>query len=115
MSKHFSLIQFCLFLCLMALASGAVLAQSCTPPPTCTATQASRWNGSGWECIEVGGAGPSGTMCGAAVYSYGTWQPASGYQACAGVVPGQGPCPAGYTLHAPYSAYLNWFYTCMKD
>ena len=29
-------------------------AQSCTPPPTCSATQASKWNGTGWECVNIG-------------------------------------------------------------
>lgn len=37
----------------LSSASFDVLAQTCSPPPTCTATQASRWNGTGWSCIDV--------------------------------------------------------------
>ncbi|MGE4350646.1 MAG: hypothetical protein AB7E52_00475 [Bdellovibrionales bacterium] len=81
-----------------------------------------RWNGSqiqycsgsAWKAVS-GDTVPSGTLCGSAVYSGGTWRPESGYRACQGVVPGQGACPSGYSLAAPYSAYSNWLYTCMKN
>lgn len=56
----------------------------------------------------------SGTLCGGAVISGGSWRPESGYSYCQGYLPGVTGCPSGYNPAITYSAYSNWFYTCQK-
>ena len=41
--------------------AGLSFAQTCSPPPTCTTNQASRWNGSGWECVTLPATGSTAT------------------------------------------------------
>jgi hypothetical protein len=42
----------------------SVLAQSCSEPPTCSAGQASSWNGTAWTCVSLTSTGAQGFSSG---------------------------------------------------
>lgn len=90
-------------------------AQTCAKPPTCGANQAISWNGSSWECVNMGGT-PAGFLCGLYTNAPG----APGTISC--VVNGQAynpynSCPSGYTrIGGDYQSPGNrYWYTCAKN
>lgn len=81
-----------ILLLLGALVPSVAYAQTCSAPPTCSAGQASSWNGTAWTCVNVGG-GTTGvvtTQCGV------NWDSAWGLN---NILTFCSPpaCPAGFT------------------